>query len=283
MRGAPALLLALALLAPGLARADAAALRERQAALAGALARNDYGRPLHIASSDAGDTLQGEVHALVEHPFASVREALREPARWCEILLLPFNTKYCHAVQERGQPVLLVRIGRKFDQPLDKAYRLAFAFQLEAAQPDYLEAQLAAPVGPVGTRDYRIVLSAVPAGEGRTFLRLRYAYGYGLAGKLALRAYLATAGADKVGFTRVDGVPVGGVRGVIERNAMRYYLAVDAYLESLAAPPPAQVPRRIEGWFDATERYARQLHEMDRESYVRMKLHEHARQQVLID
>jgi len=41
-------------------------------------------------------------------------------------------------------------------------------------------------------------------------------------------------GSDKVGFSIVgqgaDGQPtlVGGVRGMLERNTMRYYLAVDA-------------------------------------------------------
>ena len=48
-----------------------------------------------------------------------------------------------------------------------------------------------------------------------------------------------------LGFTIVehksDGTPVyaGNVRGVIERNAMRYYLAIDAYLAALSLPPEA--------------------------------------------
>ena len=36
-----------------------------------------------------------------------------------------------------------------------------------------------------------------------------------------------------------------------------------------------------ERWFDATERYARQLHEMDRATYLAMKQREYARQQAL--
>ena len=47
----------------------------------------------------------------------------------------------------------------------------------------------------------------------------------------------------KVGFTVVghspDGKPiyVDDFRGALERNAMRYYLCIEAYLTSLSAPP----------------------------------------------
>jgi hypothetical protein len=86
-----------------------------------------------------------------------------------------------------------------------------------------------------------------------------------------MQAYLATAGANKVGFTTEDGALVGGMRGVLERNTMRYYLAIESYLNSLRAPGAEQEDARLAAWFDATERYPRQLHEMDRAQYVAMK------------
>ena len=49
---------------------------------------------------------------------------------------------------------------------------------------------------------------------------------------------------------------------------MRYYLAIDGYV---AAPAPAQLEQRLETWFDATERYPRQLHELERADYLAMK------------
>jgi hypothetical protein len=119
-------------------------------------------------------------------------------------------------------------------------------------------------------------------------MHLSYSYGYGFAGRLAMQGYLATAGADKVGFTVTgkdgNGQPIyiGGMRGAIERNAMRYYLAIDAYLASRRAPPDQQMEKRIQTWFDATERYSRQLHEMDRATYVAMKRGEYERQQASI-
>jgi len=99
-----------------------------------------------------------------------------------------------------------------------------------------------------------------------------------------MQGYLATVGASKVGFTvtgNEGGQPsyIGGVRGVVERNTMRYYLAIDSYLKEMDAAPGDQQERRLRNWFSATERYARQLREVEREDYMEMKRAEIARQQ----
>jgi hypothetical protein len=93
-----------------------------------------------------------------------------------------------------------------------------------------------------------------------------------MAGRLAMKTYLATIGSAKVGFTQTSsGDYIGGVRGLVERNTMRYYLAIDAYLGSLAIPADKRVDQRFAAWFDATEQYPRQLHELDRQAYLQMK------------
>jgi len=284
-----AMLLGLAAAVPAPAAATPAELRARYADLQPSLQKSAFGHALHIESVEQPDRLAGEIHAVLDHPFQVVSNALREPARWCDILILPFNTKYCHAVQAPGGPVLQVRIGRKWNQPVQDAYRLYFHWRNAAARADYFETNLRAAEGPVGTRDYRIHVAAVPLEGNRTFLRLNYSYGVGTTGRMAMQMYLATAGADKVGFTVVgqdaQGRPqhIGGVRGAVERNAMRYYLAIDAFLDSLAAPPAQQVERRLRRWFAETERFPRQLHEMDAGTYVTMKRQEVERQQVLIE
>ena len=267
---------------------DAAGLQSRYTELREPLAKNSYNRALYIDSAEAGDNLKGDVYAVLDHPFNKVSDALKDPADWCSIMILPFNTKYCHAVSSTGGPALLVRIGRKFDQPVEDAYKLQFSLRHAAATPDFFESRLNAASGPLGTRDYHIVVSAVPLDNGKTFMHLSYSYGYGTAGRIAMRGYLATVGADKVGFssrgTDANGKPqlIGGVRGAIERNAMRYYLAIDSYLDSLSAPQAQQVERRIQNWFNASERYPRQLREMDRPTYVAMKRSEVERQQTMI-
>ena len=66
---------------------------------------------------------------------------------------------------------------------------------------------------------------------------------------------------------------------MVERNTMRYYLAIDAYLAALTAPPKDQLEKRLQYWFNATEQYARQLHEVERNDYFEMKRKEYQRQQ----
>jgi hypothetical protein len=285
MRLAACALLGLASLA---AVADPGELRAKHAELRDQLRSNPYHRAIHIDSAEAGDVLKGDVYAVLDHPFETVSAALKDPTDWCDILILPFNTKYCHPQAGPGGTNLQLRIGRKADQPVDEAYRIDFALRPVAASADYLESRLNAPKGPLGTRDYRIVLAAVPLDPGHTFMHLSYSYANGGLGRLAMNGYLSTAGADKVGFTVVGrdaaGQPqyINGVRGAIERNVMRYYLAIDAHLASLSAPAGQQLDKRIETWFNATERYARQLHEMDRSAYVTMKRGEYERQQTMI-
>jgi hypothetical protein len=106
-----------------------------------------------------------------------------------------------------------------------------------------------------------------------------------LLAKAALQIYLSTFGSDKVGFTVIgrtpDGQPihVDDVRGAVERNTMRYYLAVEAYLGALSAPPAQQIEKRLANWFAATERYPLQLHELEQGEYFDMKRKEYRRQQ----
>ncbi|HTH80842.1 MAG TPA: hypothetical protein VL593_17845 [Ramlibacter sp.] len=271
------------------AMADAGELRAKYSQLREQLHNNPYHRPIFIDSAEAGDTLRGDIYAVLDHPYADMQRALQNPNDWCAILILPFNTKYCHPVKSGNGTRLSMRIGRKADQPVDEAYRLNLDLKPGVATPEFFESHLSSKDGPVGTRDYRIMLEAIPLDATHTFMHLSYSYGYGGMGRFAMRAYLATAGASKVGFSIVgrdaNGAPVyiGGVRGAIERNVMRYYLAVDAHLASLSAPPDARLNKSIEAWFDSSERYARQLHEMDRSQYIALKKGETERQQALVE
>ena len=285
-RWAPAF--AIALLCVGTAPAAdtgasaAAALRAKYGALHDQLSRNQFQRPLYLESKETPGGVKGDVYALVNHPFATAGAALNGPARWCDVLILHLNTKFCRASADGS--VLQVRIGKKHDQPLDEAYRVDFAYRIAAETPDYLQVVLTANEGPLSTRDYRIVLEAVPA-DSRTFIHFTYSYALGFAGRLAMQAYLGTTGSGKVGFTVVgkqaDGSPlhIGGMRGVVERNTMRYYLAIESYLGALSTPPQAQLEKRLNDWFAAIERYPRQLHELERSEYLAMKRKEVLRQQ----
>ncbi|MBB1602333.1 hypothetical protein [Variovorax sp. UMC13] len=276
LRGLSAVALGLSLLCfgTGAAAQDAAALKARHQALTARLADNPFQRRLVLDSTESTDRLSGDIYAVVDHPFAEL-SALERPANWCEVLMLHLNTKHCVVKGGEAAPVVEVAIGRKFDQPLDQAQRVPFTWGGAAATADYLSVRLSAASGPMSTRDYRIGFEATPLSAKQSFVHLSYAYGYGTAARLAMQAYLGTLGSDKVGFTPKGASGyVGGVRGVVERNTMRYYLAIDAFLD---APRPEQLDRRLAAWFDATERYARQLHETERSEYLEMKRSEYAR------
>jgi hypothetical protein len=260
-------------------------LRARYAGLASQLEQNQFRRPLHLDSVESSTHLKGDIYALVDYPFAVVNSALNDPTHWCDVLILHINTKYCHGSTGKSGSMLTVRIGKKHDQPLDEAHRVDFAYTTAAATPEYFDIRLNAKTGPLGTSDYRIMLEAVSVEGGKTFLHLTYSYAFNLAGRLAMQGYLATIGSGKVGFTPVGKRPdgrteyIGGVRGVVERNTMRYYLAIDAYLAALSTPQSQQLEKRLQNWFASTEQYARQLHEVDKQAYLAMKRSEYLRQQ----
>jgi hypothetical protein len=228
--------------------------------------------------------LQGDIYAVVDYPFATVNSAFNDPqqgpANWCEVLILHLNTKYCHATSGSNGATISMNVGKKTEQELGDTFRVQFNYRSVATSPDYFQVDLSAAQGPLSTKDYRIVLEAVDIGKGHTFLHLTYSYGFGMAGRIAMKTYLATIGSAKVGFTQASsGDYIGGVRGLVERNTMRYYLAIDAYLGSLAIPADKRVDQRFATWFDATEQYPHQLHELDRQEYLQMKKNEYQRQQ----
>jgi hypothetical protein len=264
---------------------DAAALRSKHAALHDQFANNQFGRALAIESTETSGNLKGDVYAVAEQPYATVGPALQGMDRWCDILMLHQNVKDCSWHGSGASSMLNVAIGRKFDQPLADTHKGEFAYRVVASTHDYMQVQLNAESGPLGTKDYRIVLEATPIDAKSSFVHMSYSYGFGMAARIAMEGYLATLGRSKVGFSIVehksDGTPVytGNVRGVIERNAMRYYLAIDAYLAALSLPPAEQPEKRIRGWIASVERYPKQLREMDPEEYLAMKRKELARQQ----
>jgi hypothetical protein len=252
---------------------DAQALKARYLALREQLANNPYQRPLYIESSETSDRLAGEIYALVEQPFAVLSSALVGIDHWCDILILHLNVKSCRASSSAGD-TLSLNIGRKSDQPLGDTYQIDFLYRVVVDTPDYLQVMLNAGQGPLGTSNYRVKLEAVKLDDQRNFLHFSYSYDYGVAARMATQSYLATIGRNKVGFSIVghqaNGQPdyVGGIRGIVERNTMRYYLAIEAYL---GAPAPQQLEKRLSDWYAGIERYPLQLHNIERSEYLEMK------------
>ncbi|MDB5989117.1 MAG: putative signal peptide protein [Herbaspirillum sp.] len=280
---AAAFALAITALAPtASAQNTSTALRNKYTELGAQLKNNQFRRPLYLESSESPDALKGDIYAVIDYPFATVNTALNNPAHWCDVLILHFNIKYCKPDNDSATPDLSVNLGKKDPQDLKDTYHVDFKYRNEISTADYFSVILSAAQGPLNTSNYHIHLETVAIDAAHSFLHLTYSYSYGFAGKIAMNTYLATTGRNKIGFTRVPGGGtsgyVSGVRGIVERNTMRYYLAIEAYLSAMTAAPSEQFEKRIQTWFSTTELYPQQLHELDRSAYLDMKRIEYQRQ-----
>jgi hypothetical protein len=263
----------------------ALSLRDRYVALGEQLGQSPILQGLHLESAESARASRGDLYAVVGYPFALVSEAFANPENWCEALILHLNVKYCHADVEGERRVLSVALGKKTEQPLSETHRVKFGYDVMLSGTDYMAVKLDARKGPLGTRNYHIALELIVLEGEQTFLHIEYSYSDGFLARLATRLYFATSGSAKVGFSKVGGKNsepphlVGGIRGALERNTMRYYLALEAFLSTVSTPAPQRFEESLERWYAATERYALQLHEVEHDDYITMKRNEYLRQQ----
>ena len=258
-------------------------LLEKYEKLKPQLTNNIFHRPLVFESTETSDSVNSAVYAVLNAPFKLVSNTFKQADLWCEVLILHINTKYCQTGPESVKPAsLVVNIGKKTPQQLADTFLLEFKHQVMVDLPNNMTVFLNANKGPMNTTDYRLELHAIPLPDQKTFISLRYSYKFGLAGKLAMQTYLSTLGRNKVGFSKSgiddNSTYIGGVRGAIERNTMRYYLAIEAYLAASKQSQSTIPEARFNYWYDATEEYSLQLHEVDRPSYLSMKKDEYLRQ-----
>jgi hypothetical protein len=235
-------------------------------------------RPLSISSSVNGRAVYAEIEGVIDRPFRDVARAVADSQRWCTVLILHINNRSCRVIAGPGEPRIALKVARKYDQPVEHAYELDFTYRVIEASPTFLSVELDSHAGPLGTSDYVIRLDAAPLGETRSVLRLSHAFRQGAFSGLAMDVYFATVGHGKVGFTVVGhpagGQPeyIGGVRGLVERNLMRYFLALEVAARELdGATMPDAYLRRLHGWYQAAEAYPRQLHEVDMQTYLELK------------
>ena len=213
-------------------------------------------------------------------PFDELALALTELATWCDILPLHLNVKGCIF----DDAVLTLFLGHKDYQPPEDAHRIDYEFSSEVVD-GYFEARFYADKGPLGTSDYRIEFEAMPVGDN-TFARLRTSEHQSWISSKAMHVYLSTKGAEKTGITVVGHDESGrpqysaGEEGAIERNVLRYYLAVVAFFDTLDEPDDSRFNAALQEWFDATERFP-QLYEVDEHEYLAAKAKERANQRAL--
>ena len=227
------------------AQAQGADLGEMQSlyrSLQPRLAQSPFQRELVLDSIEASERLSGVIYATLDAPLASLELVNRSPQRWCEILLLISNTKSCIVGRQDDAPALQMRMGTKGPQALASTTPMDFRFETSAPQAAVLETHLSSANGPMGTKDGTLRVQAIALGPHKSFIHLHYSYRSSLAGRLATGVYLQTLGRGKVGFSKeqapssearrpADAQFVGGVRGIIERNTMRYFMGLSCGLQ----------------------------------------------------
>jgi len=235
-----------------------------------------FGESIFVSSNVQANRYSASAYGIVEHSFSEVSKELSIHAKWCQFVTLNFNVKACTYHTQDNQQSLTFYAGRKFYQPPKKAYKLHYQFKITDRSDSYVRIVLKANTGPMETKDYRIELDAIPVGN-RTFLRFRSSYQSSFISKLATEVYLTTIARDKLGFSVVgttetgEPVFVSGLEGIVERNAMRYYIALKVFLDTLKLPSNDRFEVRIRDWFDICETYATQLHELERDEYLASK------------
>ena len=267
----------LAALAQGTDDAPSRALHARRAELQAALRGSPFGEPIVLRTRQGADSVEGDVWAEIAHPLLAVAAALRTPGALCELMFLHLNVRGCTPQMGSQGAALVLLVGPKRSGAFDSEYRMRYTMHTEVDDAEQLRVTLGAPTGPLSTRDYRIVFEAVAIDAQHSFVHLGYAYGYGALAKMTMSAYLATAGRGKLGFstdgTEPDGTPrpVRGERAALERNVMRYYLALLAELAPAGGSGEQQLQAHLADWFRRTERYAPQLHEYGLDDYLAEK------------
>ena len=251
------------------------------------LETSSFGLPLILESFQRDDKVHVDVYGIFDYSFSSVVNMLKIPANWCDIVSLHPNIKACTYKELPGDWLLTFYIGRKVYQPLEDTRQVIYHYRNVDQQRGYLDIILSAGEGPFGTKDHNMRFEALPIDGGRTFVHVSYSYSDSVALRFTEKVYFATLGWGKVGFT-VTGkdsvgnpIYIGGPRGAIERNAVRYYLAIQSFMDLLRYPQENRFSMRTSKWYDLTSRYRKQLFELDKKDYLAFKAKEHKNQMTL--
>jgi len=245
--------------------------------------RGPFGFPLQVRSEERGDLVNAEALGIMDHPLQAFGAAVAEPASWCEFIPLNLNIKACTIQWNKREPLITLYIGGKGYLSPELASQQPYRFVVQARQPEYVAVWLSALRGVLGTKEHQLEFEAASI-AGRTVVALRSSYEHSAASRLATAIYLATAGRDKVGFSRERLGPDGqascvkGAQGMIERNLMRYYLVLKAFLDTQALPDSRRFDARLNAVYELMERYPAQLHEMERIEYLDAKRRERQNQ-----
>ena len=216
------------------------------------------GTHINLASTEQDDLLSAEVNSILHTPFETVAAALSQASNWCQVLPLHFNIKACTYENQKEGEVLTIYSGRKIYEHTEDSYEMAYQFEIVRKDDSQLSLLLKADHGPMSTSDYRIELEVLRVEEG-TLLHIHSSYRPSWLSSVLTSTYLSTVGRNKVGFSRIEeegeSRPVQGIKGIIERNVMRYQLAIKAFLDTQSLPEATRHEVTLISWFTQNDSY----------------------------
>ncbi len=248
------------------------------------LATNQSGVEFYTESVPIEGGAETEIALIVDGiEIDEASETLTGPGAWCEVLFLHLNVKSCvYGMSEDGR-WLRMYMGRKFYQDPKKAKQIELQFDSGITDDNVSWVTLTADEGPFNTSDYYVGLFAIDAENG-TYAQIRSSQKTGGAATAAVNLYFNTLARNKVGFSVVGTDSKGnpkysvGSQAALERNVVRYLLALRIFMQTHTVDGAEGMRTRTELWYDATDRYAEQLYEVDRDDYLRDKEKEYRHQ-----
>ncbi len=247
------------------------------------LEKNSGPVPFHVESSANKNASQVDIYGIIKYPFEIVQDKLLVPTNWCDIVLPHLNVRACTYKKVNDTWLLNIYNVDKSSEPLEDAYKMKFVYLVSALQPVYFAVALTAQEGPFHTKDHQFGLEAVPLAKDTTFIHFRYSFRYSALGYFLMKIFVGSRTGFSIIGTDSDGNPVyvDGLRGLVERDVVYYYLAIMAYFHTLNAPPDQRFDMQISQWYDLTARFKKQLFEMKKEEYLADKIRDWKNQQRL--
>lgn len=233
--------------------------------------------PIAVVSEQQGELARVAISAVLPVPYPDIRTFAGDGNAWCEGF---FTNIYVKACYKKSTQLSIYYANNSEYQPLPDAYRFDYRLRQQLATHQGLSLAFYADSGPLSSWDYRIRLEAEPHDEQHSRVRFVYQMRYGLIARSALFVYLKTLGSGKKGFSRdAQGEVIEGVRGILERNAMRYLLALSAYFQNSQAGKPLATSLKL--WHDYARVFQSELDEVPWQQYQALKLREYRDQQHL--
>jgi hypothetical protein len=212
--------------------------------------------------------------------IGEMADRLAELSNWCELLSLHLNIKACTFDSSKSE--LTVFLGRKFYQTPEQAYKLVYKFRT-IKHDNYFAVMMSAKKGPIGTSDFNFDFEILDL-NGKSFSRLHLSNRQSLISSIVANIYLSTAAKAKSGISIIgyndDGSPAytSGETASFERNILRYYFAISAFLQNINISVDKQRHvLQLNTWYAQTTNYP-QLYEIQHVEYVSTKTRERVNQ-----